>query len=86
MTFVICEPCIGTKDNSCVAVCPVDCIHPAAGEPGFDEAVQLFIEPAECIDCGACVSECPVEAIFRESDVPAGWSQYTRLNAGFFVS
>ena len=55
MSYVIAEPCIGTKDNSCVEVCPVDCIHPTPDEPGYAEAEMLFIDPDECIDCDACV-------------------------------
>ena len=54
MAYVINEPCIGTKDTSCVEVCPVDCIHPTAEEPGFEVADQLYIDP-EDIDCDACV-------------------------------
>jgi NAD-dependent dihydropyrimidine dehydrogenase PreA subunit len=53
MAYVINEPCIGTKDASCVEVCPVDCIHPTAEEPGFEAADQLYIDPDECIDCDA---------------------------------
>ena len=53
MTFVIAEPCIGTKDTACVDACPVDCIHPRADEGEFDPATQLYIDPVECIDCGA---------------------------------
>src|SRR5579885_2186768 len=60
MAYVIAEPCIGTKDTACVDVCPVDCIHPRKDEPGFDNEKQLYINPAECIDCGACVPVCPV--------------------------
>ena len=59
MTYVITEPCIGTKDNSCVEVCPVDCIHPTPDEPGYEQAEQLYIDPEECIDCDACVEACP---------------------------
>jgi NAD-dependent dihydropyrimidine dehydrogenase PreA subunit len=55
MAYVIAEPCIGTKDRACVDACPVDCIHPKADEAGSDTADQLFIDPVECIDCGACV-------------------------------
>ena len=43
MSYVIAEPCIGTKDNSCVEVCPVDCIHPTPDEPDYDKVDQLFI-------------------------------------------
>jgi NAD-dependent dihydropyrimidine dehydrogenase PreA subunit len=64
MTYVITEPCIGTKDQSCVEVCPVDCI--------YDAGDQFLINPEECIDCGACEPECPVEAIYPEDEVPRG--------------
>jgi ferredoxin len=84
MTYVITEPCIGTKDNSCVEVCPVDCIHPAPGESGHDEAEQLFIDPDECIDCDACVEACPVDAIFPEDQVPDEWGPFKARNAEYF--
>jgi NAD-dependent dihydropyrimidine dehydrogenase PreA subunit len=84
VTYVIAEPCIGTKDNSCVQVCPVDCIHPTSEESGFDASEQLFIDPEECIDCGACVSECPVEAIFAEEELPDEWGKFTELNAAYY--
>ena len=76
MAFVITEPCIGTKDASCVAVCPVDCIY-----EGDD---QYYINPEECIDCGACEPECPVSAIFTADAVPAGQESFTGKNAAFF--
>ena len=84
MAYVINEPCIGEKDASCVDVCPVDCIHPTPDEPGFAEADQLFIDPAECIDCAACETVCPVTAIFFEDDVPDDWKPYTQKNKDFF--
>jgi len=62
MTYVITQPCIGVKDASCVDVCPVDCIHPTQSEEGFDTAEMLYINPDECIDCGACEPACPVMA------------------------
>jgi NAD-dependent dihydropyrimidine dehydrogenase PreA subunit len=74
MAYVIAEPCIGVKDASCVDACPVDCIHPKKnttyddGRPGFDDVPQLYIDPVECIDCGACVPVCPVSAIFSLDD------------------
>jgi NAD-dependent dihydropyrimidine dehydrogenase PreA subunit len=68
MPFVITDPCIGTKDSSCVDVCPVDCIHPRKDEPEFERAPMLFIHPEECIDCGACVPACPVSAIYDGID------------------
>lgn len=61
MTHVVFSPCIGTKDTACVQVCPVDCF--------FDIGDMLIIHPEECIDCGACVDECPVDAILPEDEV-----------------
>lgn len=95
MAFIITEPCIGVCDASCVAVCPVDCIH---GPLPVDEieriklegdlarlaGIQLYIDPDICIDCGACEPECPVDAIFEEDDVPAKWRDYIPKNAAFF--
>lgn len=76
MTYVITDPCIGTVDKSCVDVCPVDCIH-------FEEGVdrKLYIDPVECIDCGACEPACPVTAIFAEDDVPDNMKEYIELDA-----
>jgi len=73
MTFVVAEPCINCKYTDCVAVCPVDCFY--EGE-NF-----LVINPDECIDCGACVPECPAEAIFDENELPEKWAEYKDLNA-----
>ncbi len=84
MAYVIAEPCIGTKDTACVDACPVDCIHPKKnttyddGRPTFDAVPQLYIDPVECIDCGACVPVCPVSAIFVLDDLPEKWKQYIR--------
>ena len=79
MTYVITEPCIDLLDKSCVEVCPVDCIH---FEEGTDR--KLYIDPDECIDCGACEPVCPVTAIFAEDDVPDQWKEYTELDAKWF--
>ena len=84
MPHVICEPCLCVKDRACVAVCPVDCIHPHL-EADNGEA-QLFIHPDECIDCGACVSACPVSAIHPEEDVPDQWVGYVEKNRDYFFS
>ncbi len=84
MAYVITNPCIGSKDASCVDVCPVDCIHPSPNEPEFERAEQLYINPDECIDCGACEPACPVAAIFQESEVPDEWKKYIKINAEFF--
>ena len=79
MTYIIAEPCVDVMDQACVDVCPVDCIH-------FDEGTDrmLYIDPDECIDCGACEPECPVEAIFVEEDVPDEWKGYTEVNYQWF--
>ena len=71
MTYIIAEPCIGVKDTACVDVCPVDCIHPTKNEAEeFEKENKLYIDPEECIDCGACEPVCPVEAIFEEAATP----------------
>ena len=84
MAYVIAEPCIGTKDTACVDVCPVDCIHPRKDESDYEAVSQLFIDPVECIDCGACVPVCPVTAIFPVDDLPEKWQQFTELNSNHF--
>ena len=76
MTYTIAEPCIDVKDRACVDECPVDCI--------YEGPRMLYIQPDECVDCGACEPACPVTAIFYEDDVPAEWKQFTPINAEFF--
>jgi NAD-dependent dihydropyrimidine dehydrogenase PreA subunit len=76
MTFVITSPCLDTKDQACVDVCPVDCIH---FEDGVD--AMLYINPTECIDCGACEPACPVDAIFEEGSVPDDESKFIEINS-----
>lgn len=73
MTYVVTEACINCKHTDCVGECPVDAFHEG---PNF-----LVINPDLCIDCGACVPACPVEAIYAEPDVPAGMEKYVALNA-----
>ena len=80
MTYIIGSPCIGTKDTACVDACPVDCIHPKKDEDGFDEAQMLYINPEECIDCGACEPACPVSAIWPEDNVPDDEQKYIAVN------
>lgn len=80
MAYIICEPCVNTKDTACVDACPVDCIHPKKDEPEFETATMLYINPAECIDCGACEPACPVTAIFPEDNVPEQWQSYIAMN------
>lgn len=72
MTYIVTEPCINCKYTNCAAVCPVDAFREG---PNF-----LTIDPLECIDCDACVPECPVEAIFPDDEVPEKWEHYIELN------
>lgn len=72
MTMVVTEPCRGCKDKSCLNVCPVECFH--------EDELMVYVDPEECIDCGACVVECPVEAIFHEDEVPTQWFGFIELN------
>lgn len=76
MTYVITQACITVLDQSCVEVCPVDCIH---YEEGVDQ--KLYIDPDECIDCGACEPACPVSAIYAEDDVPADQRVFIEIDA-----
>jgi ferredoxin len=73
MTYVVCEPCRDCKYTDCVVVCPAECF--------FQDEEMLYIDPVDCLDCEACVPECPVEAIFHETTVPARWTEFIPLNA-----
>src|SRR5208337_3361108 len=73
MTHTVCQPCYDCKYTDCVAVCPVECF--------YQDDMMLYIDPNDCIDCEACVPECPVEAIFAEANVPSQWTQWTQINA-----
>lgn len=72
MAHVVTEPCVGCQYTDCVVVCPMECFY-------GDES-QLYIDPIDCIDCGACVTECPVGAIYRDHDVPSQYQQYIMIN------
>ncbi|MCX4763962.1 ferredoxin family protein [Streptomyces sp. NBC_01275] len=85
MTYVITDACVGVKEASCVAVCPVDCIGPLPGSPEFDSAEQLYINPAECIDCQSCAVACPVDACYPEDELPPEWSGAQQSNADYFA-
>jgi NAD-dependent dihydropyrimidine dehydrogenase PreA subunit len=76
MTYVIAEPCVDLMDRSCVEVCPVDCIY--IGER------KLYIQPDECIECGACEPECPVDATVLEQTASAADAVHVADNAAFF--
>jgi ferredoxin len=96
MSYIIGMPCEGTCDTACVAVCPVDCIHGPIDINGRGQEVDnmeigktdmLYINPAECIDCGACLPECPVDAIYpNEEDAVEkdGTDEYVNRNYEFF--
>ena len=68
MAYVIAQPCIDHADQSCVSVCPVDCI---SSDPGVDR--KFYIDPDACIDCGSCETACPNSAIFPADRLPAEW-------------
>lgn len=73
MVYVVCEPCLDCKYTDCVVVCPVECF--------YQDDEMLYIHPEECIHCDACMPECPVEAIFPDTDVPDKWQPFVQLNA-----
>ena len=107
MAYVVCEPCLGTKDRSCCEACPVDCFYdirdkklndkynipakplPAAamadsnngGDDDANDIGMLMIHADECINCGACETECPTEAIFEDTGVPEKWSAFVQINS-----
>ncbi len=76
MSYVITRLC--TNDGACVEVCPVACIHTRPGAP------QFYIDPDVCIDCEQCEIVCPVDAIFKDVDVPAEHADAIDINAAFF--
>ena len=94
MAYVITQACEGVCDTACVQVCPVDCIHGPNDPKGSGkevkglaskEGLQLYINDAECIDCGVCEPECPVKAIFPEDEVPDNMKIYIAKNKKFFA-
>ena len=82
MAYVITESC--TKDELCVAACPVDCIHPKQDEAAFADAPQLYVDPVACIDCGACVPVCPQNAVFALEDLPEEMARFTEVNSKYY--
>ena len=73
MAHVVTDACVRCKYTDCVATCPVECFYELEN--------MLIIHPDECIDCGACVPECPVEAIFMDYEVPEQFEKYIEFNA-----
>ena len=74
MAHIVTEPCVKCKYTDCVTVCPVDCFH--------EDAEMLVIDPEVCIDCGACIPECPYAAIFPQDEVPAAY----KAKGGEYIS
>jgi len=72
MTYVVTESCIKCKHTDCVEVCPVDCFYEGPN--------MLVINPDECIDCGVCVPECPVEAIVADNDIAEDQTPFIEIN------
>ena len=73
MPYIVTDNCNGCRFTDCVEVCPVDCFH--------SDEKMLYIDPDECIDCGACEPECPVQAIFEETSVPSEKEEWIQINA-----
>ncbi|MBZ5733795.1 FAD-dependent oxidoreductase [Nocardioides sp. TRM66260-LWL] len=82
MPYVVTQPCCA--DASCVVACPVNCIHPAPGEPGFGTSEMVYIDPRSCVGCGACVTACPVEAIKPDTALTPAEQPFAALNAAYY--
>lgn len=82
MPHVVTQSCC--SDASCVVACPVNCIHPAPGEPGFATAEMLYVDPDSCVDCGACVTACPADAIVPHTSLTEAERPFLELNASYF--
>lgn len=83
MPYVVTQSCC--SDASCVVACPVNCIHPAPGEPGFAEAEMVYIDADSCVDCGACVTACPVDAIKPHTKLTSAELPFLELNRLYFA-
>jgi len=77
MPYVIAAPCIDVMDKSCIEECPVDCI--------YEGDRKLYVNPKECIDCGACEPVCPVEAITADRHVDEEYTEFIEDNRRFFT-
>ena len=82
MPYVVTQSCCA--DASCVVACPVNCIHPAPGEPGFGSAEMVYVDPKACVDCGACVTACPVDAIKPHTALAERELPFIALNASYY--
>ncbi|WP_328940852.1 FAD-dependent oxidoreductase [Streptomyces sp. NBC_00250] len=83
MTYAITQTCC--NDATCVAVCPVNCIHPTPEEPDFGTTEMLYIDPKACIDCGACADACPVDAVFPADRLTGRLREYEAINAEYYA-
>ncbi len=72
MAHIVTANCNDCKYTDCCVVCPVECF--------YQDETMLYIDPVDCIDCEACVPECPVEAIYTEANTPTQWLSYVELN------
>lgn len=95
MAHTVTSPCVGTRDTACMKVCPVNCFYdvplselgiadPAGAADNEELKKMLIIHPDECIDCGLCVPECPVSAVFPNDEVPDADKNYIEINANWF--
>lgn len=76
MAYIITEACIDVKDGGCTDACPVDCI--------YEGGRMFYIHPDECINCGLCLSICPVDAIFWDEELPEPLKHFEAVNREFF--
>jgi ferredoxin--NADP+ reductase len=83
MPYVVTQSCC--SDASCVVACPVNCIHPAPGEPGFAEAEMVYVDPRACVDCGACATACPVGAIKPHTSLAEAEVPFIALNESYYA-
>jgi ferredoxin--NADP+ reductase len=81
--YVVTQSCC--SDASCVLACPVNCIHPAPGEPGFAEAEMVYVDPDACVDCGACATACPVDAIKPHTVLDGAELPFVELNRLYYA-
>lgn len=82
MAYVIVDTC--TKDEKCIEACPIGCIHPAKDEPKFAEVPQLYVNPDECTDCGACVPVCDTDSIFPLDELSEEQKASAEKNAAYY--
>src|SRR4051794_21831775 len=82
MTYVVTQACCA--DASCVVACPVNCIHPAPGEPGFGTTEMVYVDASACVGCGACVTACPVDAIKPDTALTPTQQPFLALNADYY--